>query len=675
MVSQLQKGIREGDRDKALFAAAEMAMSGKPGHVVNRLLIIFFEDVGYPRVDALVRLLDGLHRCDELYRQCGSKAGALIQHADFPACLQQLVDALLPGTKTRIAAHMSMYAFTQALSTPRFVIGTTQEYHRVDELLAHSDGEHRSEVAAILWRVGCFAARRDETSLLAALHELYALCGEEWQAVGRQRLALAPASCNTTKKIWHQPLALVALLLTQYLPLELQKVGQQVRYYTVDREHLEFGKASGESRLVLFTLALWICRPLSQQEATSAESEPPPAWYPTLFQAHELTDLEAVRSRRMLIVRGTVRDKHTRTGKGWNGQEWLRTFLTQYPTLQALDLSASHTAALPAEVGTMAYFLREAAKVKPESTCPNPYREPAVAAYLALETEKGTRGLKSRAMLLASMASPVASPAPASASSVPAIPVVFPLDEPWRTAPLGQVPTSRRKKCVYLTEEYAYKGPYTAGTTLNLLRARTVAFQLLGTTQVLLPEFLTTTSGFWCRFRNLATTPRAQWRLVEKVTERMGTYTIVERASLGYEDAYFIMRKDPEDWLSRHFWPLFRDMLRMFLLRVGDMHFHNVLAPVGPEGLAYILDYEESSHRDISGAPLETLFLYKDCAAKDRALLQEGVKRYHEEIKKEINQLRVLLPRIRPLLTSLDEAYQVTWPNYELLLDDVAQRL
>jgi hypothetical protein len=677
MISQLQKAVRLSQFEKTLFASAEIAMSGKPGHVLNRTLIIFFEDIGYQRAETLEWIGGVIDQIDQLHKkECGGRASDLIKHPQFTTLLEELMRCVVRGSKTRIGAHMSMFAFTQDLQIPKLVIGTQREQDLCRQLLSLSSGPKADEIAQSFWRVACTASTRNELLLLSELQHFYPLCIGEWFATSRQPLPkdLLPSNSrlNTSKKVWKQPLALMALLLYQYLSPTLQRSAEVALYHCIDRERLEFTKASGESRLVLFTFVLWIARGSALQEYGVRCTDPTPEWYARQCQEHDLTDLEEVSSRRIVTVdSATIRDKHTRAGKGLNGVHWMMEFLKEYPCLSKLDLRPSHCGPVPPDQGTACYFLKYCAVVDPESSVPNQYKDKAIEAYIQLEKVNGTRGIKSSAMLKAEqmkVVSPTSSSQESSSSQVTTVPG----DEPWRSAPLGQIPTSRRKKSVFMDPEYAIKGPYSPGTTLSLVKARTEAFRLLQTRIVPLPEFRTTDSGEWLFFPQIATVPVEHWRTELKTAPVLGEFKVVIRESLGFQEGLVIMRQNPLRWVEMYFWPLFRDMLRMFLLRVGDMHMKNVLV-AGDH--AFIIDYEESSHRVLDGVPLETLFLYKDCANQDRNTMQAGVAKYKDQIRDEVSELEILIPRIQPDLDAIGKRYGVKFPDLLANLDEVRKRL
>jgi len=657
MISLLQKGIRRSNFEQALFASAEISASGKPGHVINRALIIFFEDIGYHKVETLTKVCQVIDRLDSLQKQCGGLAGELIKHPDFPPLLLELVRWLVKGSKIRISAHMSMFAFTQELPIPKLVMGTHEDHTMVHQLLSLSSGSHNEEVRQGFWRVACACRSTNERRILSELQHLYQFITEEWKASSKQHLPttlLPPQSrLNTSKKVWKQPLSLLALLMYNYLIPSLQSAGEMVLYHCVDRERLEFSKATGESRLVLFTLALWIARGSALQEYAIKDVSETPVWYKAQLTPHSLTDEGEVSQRRIMTIDSSlIRDKHTRVGKGVNGLKWMTEFLVAYPSLQSVDLKKSHCEAVSPEQGTMSHFLKYCAIVEPESEVSNVYKEVGVSAYLELEEEKGTRGLKSSMMLKAST----------SSSS----------EEHWLTSPLGQIPTSKRKKAVYMTATHAIKGPYQPGTTLSLVKARTEVFTLLQTRVIILPSFRKTTKGEWLFFPQVATTPREEWLTEVRTAEVLGSFTVVVRESLGFVEGLVSMYRDPDRWVRDYFWSIFRDMLRMFLLRVGDVHMKNVLVT---EEQAFIIDFEECSHRSLEGVPLETLFLYKDCANRDRETLQAGVKKYRKEIELEVLELEKLIPNIQERVDAIGVKYGVVFPNMLENLAEVRKRL
>jgi replication-associated recombination protein RarA len=100
--SVIQKTIRRGDEEGAMFFALELAHEGKPsfGWLRNRLKIIAYEDVGLANPDVVLRVSKAIDDMDFLYES---------NNEEWEMALAYIVLLLCQSPKSRISDHFQVY--------------------------------------------------------------------------------------------------------------------------------------------------------------------------------------------------------------------------------------------------------------------------------------------------------------------------------------------------------------------------------------------------------------------------------------------------------------------------------------------------------------------------------------------------------------------------------------
>ena len=103
MVSALQKAIRRGQVNAALYWAAEMDMSGYTAWLWKRLLVIASEDVGMadPKLVSTIRDLRELHR--EMSKRDPAEGRLFVLHATYAL-------AAAPKSRAIVMAACALYS-------------------------------------------------------------------------------------------------------------------------------------------------------------------------------------------------------------------------------------------------------------------------------------------------------------------------------------------------------------------------------------------------------------------------------------------------------------------------------------------------------------------------------------------------------------------------------------
>jgi replication-associated recombination protein RarA len=100
--SVMQKTIRRGDEEGALFFALELAHEGAPsfGWLRNRLKIIAYEDIGLANPDVVLRVSQAVDDMELLY-ECNNE--------DWELSLAYVILLLCRSQKSRITDHFKVY--------------------------------------------------------------------------------------------------------------------------------------------------------------------------------------------------------------------------------------------------------------------------------------------------------------------------------------------------------------------------------------------------------------------------------------------------------------------------------------------------------------------------------------------------------------------------------------
>ena len=100
--SVIQKTIRRGDEEGALFFALELAHESKPSFewLRNRLKIIAYEDIGLAKPDVVLRVSKAIDDMDFLYEN---------NNEEWETSLAYIILLLCRSPKSRIADHFKVY--------------------------------------------------------------------------------------------------------------------------------------------------------------------------------------------------------------------------------------------------------------------------------------------------------------------------------------------------------------------------------------------------------------------------------------------------------------------------------------------------------------------------------------------------------------------------------------
>jgi hypothetical protein len=166
----------------------------------------------------------------------------------------------------------------------------------------------------------------------------------------------------------------------------------------------------------------------------------------------------------------------------------------------------------------------------------------------------------------------------------------------------GQLLTSANKRPVYLTREYAYKGPYPDEKKFRqrfvCLRKRMDELEKLETKFLRMSFGKDSKDGLWMRSKNIANKPYSEWTFTEKEggLER-GLVKIVNKESMGIKELHSADEQTITEVLfGKEF--MFLSYLNAVLLGVGDQNLRNNLLLEGEEGYtSYLIDLEDNTGR------------------------------------------------------------------------------
>lgn len=216
--------------------------------------------------------------------------------------------------------------------------------------------------------------------------------------------------------------------------------------------------------------------------------------------------------------------------------------------------------------------------------------------------------------------------------------------------PHGQRRTASWKPFVYLPEgPSVWKGPW-ANTPKNRekmkkLFFRTAVFDHLQS-HVLQPDlFLDANNNFWLRTRSLATTPHDEW--VVEFYEKDNAF-VVDRSSLGYSQLSQLSIPEQERYLFDQ--GLYKSFMDGALMDIGDQGPWNTLVS---RGEAYIIDYDDDSHRGVIRVPHDVFA--KSSLRTLNDMLRQGVIEHREDLLEHIETLRDR----RPELETLSREYEI----------------
>nr|WIL03481.1 hypothetical protein Cplu_406 [Cedratvirus plubellavi] len=167
----------------------------------------------------------------------------------------------------------------------------------------------------------------------------------------------------------------------------------------------------------------------------------------------------------------------------------------------------------------------------------------------------------------------------------------------------GQLITSSSKRPVYLTHNYAYKGPFPDEKKFRQrfagLRKRMDDLQKLGTKFVRVHFGKDDRGGLWLRSENIANRPYSEWTFTEKEgTLERGLVRIVNKESMGIKELHSVDDQTIMEVLFGEEF-MFLSYLNAALLGVGDQNLRNNLLLQGQEGgyTSYLIDLEDNTGR------------------------------------------------------------------------------
>lgn len=682
IVSGLQKYIRRNNYEKALFCAYELVKSGEPGAVWNRLFVILFEDVGFHRVDVIGQVTVSNDAFYSLVTsQLDGKVSNVWKHPEIYSHVEVAIRSMCSGSKTRIASHIAAAVLSpkESLTTEIPIDLTPQQKAKVDDLLLVISSKASSLIERELYGFASALFNKQEGLCFYYAGRLFLINDKmenkyvitKHKPVGIENIEFE----NPGDLLW-------ALLVSQTTDSD-SKIILELTYERTIKQR------KGSPRLALFSMLLAYLRPHCIETCDEGVKEPLPAWVRLMFEDKDCSNKEHVFAiRQHFVIDPFVLDKHTSVGKGTgrNTLDFLDKFLVscQLPLdwFSEEEKKRSHRRKedVPAENRTFKFFFREGARVSlPATRIANPYEELAFKVYSDAEASMGVLKAKvkhiSEAYFTREMSDFATFLNSAKRVETDAKPkrdvkrVKKALEIPKRvelrqltpgqmeqlidlSVPRGQKRTGKSKKDVVIptSGEFVgkiFKGPYDITKKLLRFMGRSEIFKFLESS-VLLPEayYVSPERKVFICFQNLATTLPSEWKTSENIEhESFGgrKVQVIDRESLGIKNFGEILSADPKDV---RFLSIYKALLDAFILGVGDMHFGNVLA-AGDK--AWLIDYEDDSHRDLEKVTLED-FVFK---APPSAQVREYVKAIYKENKESLVEwaasLHVIHPTIREI--------------------------
>jgi hypothetical protein len=351
--SLLQKLIRRGETERAQKVAIELAVSGEPFGVLKTLIVVMFEDIGYPNWHMFVILLQEINLMCK--RTSKMKKHEPCQDKEFVSLILNVVAQLSGATlKSRIGASLAMACLDR---------------------VPHPAGEwNKNSISQTLG--ACLRSESKSPEDLLIREKDAAMC-TRWLIYNHESA---------------RAMEIYAKFQSPFVRTCLEFLGHNK-------------KLKDDWYLIYMSMILYICREPAALE--SVQPAPTDLSWLNLF----LTPGEFQTKHQVLAVRAHITldpiclDKHTPWGKAaWKGQgtnsaiTLLSQALSRYPSVTAWltpeELEKSHpTTKYAKSQGSVDFFLRHGAVVIPEASAElvwNPYKNIAYAMYVALEIQ-GTK--------------------------------------------------------------------------------------------------------------------------------------------------------------------------------------------------------------------------------------------------------------------------------------------
>lgn len=240
--------------------------------------------------------------------------------------------------------------------------------------------------------------------------------------------------------------------------------------------------------------------------------------------------------------------------------------------------------------------------------------------------------------------------------------------------PRGQLLTGKHKKQVFIPiqgrySDYIIKGPW---KSKDVYRLNTMIFRMrvLTALSISISKFTIASAedgNGYLFYRNISSIDSSKWisRLdYDKNIQPEGSNVrIIDRSSMGITQLHQVDREIQKDILFGKQY-LFKGLIVLSLLRVGDVGFYNILVS---NGIGYIIDYEENTTRTQFSSMSN--FLAKH-VTKYVSLLTEGINENRDMIHTIIKEIDLFIPEIKDLAQKHSCIYNIDteWFNIKNIL-------
>lgn len=211
------------------------------------------------------------------------------------------------------------------------------------------------------------------------------------------------------------------------------------------------------------------------------------------------------------------------------------------------------------------------------------------------------------------------------------------------SCPRGQLRTSGHKPSVFLSfaDKFAYKGPWKGSNWLKLatVKARSLCFELLGSSAISIEVGTDSNSEFWIRTPLLATISPENWACETKIGKlEGGEVSIPDRKSTGIlQLSKLPLEQQAEILFGEQF--IYRSYLDAAFLGAGDQGPHNnLIFPRDGQIKSLLIDYEDSSGRQ-EMAEIASVFSKSNSVL--RQTVQIGLDKYpsrKEDIRRHLQE-------------------------------------
>lgn len=223
--------------------------------------------------------------------------------------------------------------------------------------------------------------------------------------------------------------------------------------------------------------------------------------------------------------------------------------------------------------------------------------------------------------------------------------------------PRGQLLTGSHKKQVLIPtidifDKFVIKGPW---KTSDITRLNTIIFRMKVLKMFNIPfiqyKLVGTESGnhIYLFSNNISTIPSVHWKYTLTYDKMlyMNAY-IVNRESMGILQLHNITEDLQRMYLFHDDYFIFKGLIMLALLRVGDVGFYNILVS---NNKAYIADYEENTTRDTFSS-IDNILAKK--VEKYNTLFISGIKEHTDKIYSMIENIDTHIDTIGSLMQQHD---------------------